>query len=103
MRVEKDIFLEEIERATTNSGRNQTKKKCNEERPRKEASMRVRRYHVYTPLNISLTDIYKEVRQVERFPKPKFSTQWLVSIGHYFASITTISSIRRRIATTSKM
>ena len=31
----------------------------------------VERYHEYTPLNISLADLYKEVGQVERFPKLK--------------------------------
>lgn len=73
MWVERYIFLEEIEKATTNPRRSQSKKKSNEERSRKEACTRVGRYHEYTPLNVSLTNLYKEVGQVERFPKPKSS------------------------------
>ena len=71
MSVEKYMFLKETEKSTTNSGRSQTKKKSNEKRPRKETHMRVRRYHEYTPLNVSIIDLYKEVGQVERFPKSK--------------------------------
>ena len=58
MRAEKYIFLEETEKATANSRRNQTKKKPNanqEESPRKEVrTLRVEKYHEYTPLNIPL-------------------------------------------------
>ena len=38
--------------------------------------MTVKRYHEYTPLNVSLTDLYRKVKQVERFPKPK--TFWII-------------------------
>ena len=72
MRAEKYTFLEETKKATTNLGRNQTEKKLNanqEERPRKETRAKVGRYHEYTLLNVSLTNLYREVRQVERFPK----------------------------------
>ena len=33
--------------------------------------MKFERFHEYTPFNVFLADLYKEVRQVERFPKPK--------------------------------
>ena len=33
--------------------------------------IRVKEYHDYTPFNMSLADLYKEVKQTERFPKPK--------------------------------
>ena len=71
MRGEKCIFFEETRRATAILGRNQTEKKFNEERPRKEMHMRVGRYHKYTPLKVSPANLYKEVKQVERFPKLK--------------------------------
>ena len=74
MRAEKYIFLEEPEKATSNSGRHQTEKKPNanpEERSRKKTGVVVERYHEYTFLNVSLADLYREVGQVERFPKPK--------------------------------
>ena len=32
---------------------------------------RVERYHHYTPLNVSLADLYKEFEQMERFPWSK--------------------------------
>ena len=55
-------------------GRIQTEKKPNanqEECSRKEMRARIYRYHEYIPLNVSQTDPYKEVGQVERFSKPK--------------------------------
>ena len=43
-----------------------------EVRPWKEAwTSRVGRYREYTPLNVSITDLYIKVGQVERFPKLK--------------------------------
>ena len=73
MRTEKYIFLEETEKAIANSGRNQTEwKNANQdERPRKETHLRAGKYHEYTPLNVSLADLFREVGQVERLPKPK--------------------------------
>lgn len=74
MRAKKCFFLEETKKATANFGRNHTKKKSNanqEEHMRKETRVRVGRYHEYTLLDVSLADLYKEVGQVERFPKLK--------------------------------
>ena len=75
MRAEKYILLEATEKATTNLGRDQIKKKTKahqEEHPRKEArASSVAKYHEYTPFNVLLADLYKEVGQVERFPKLK--------------------------------
>lgn len=75
MRAEKYIFLKEIEKATVNSGRNHPEKKSNahsEECPRREArTLRVGRYHKFTPLNVSLANLYREVGKVERFSKLK--------------------------------
>ena len=75
LRVERYIYLEKTQRATTNSTKNQVEKNPgpqHEKRPKKEPrALRVRRFHYYTPLNVSLANLYKEVRQVERFPKPK--------------------------------
>ena len=75
LRVERYIYLEEMQKATANSGKNQAERKSGpqqKEHPRKEArAPKVGRYHDYTPLNMSLTDLYREVRQVEPFPKPK--------------------------------
>ena len=41
------------------------------QKPKEPRAPRVERYHDYTPLNVSLTNLYKEVGQVKRFPKPK--------------------------------
>ena len=71
MKAEMNIFLKEIKKANTNLGRGQIEKKSNEERPRKEMRTRVRRYHEYTPLNVSLAELYREVGHVERLPKLK--------------------------------
>ena len=58
-----------------NSAKKQAEKKSgpqHEERPKKEPmALSVERFHDYPPLNVSLDNLYKEVRQVERFPKPK--------------------------------
>ena len=32
---------------------------------------RASKYHEYKPLNVSLSEMFREVGQVERFPKPK--------------------------------
>ena len=75
VRAKRYIYLKEIQRVTANLARSQVKKKPGpqqEDRQRKQPRVpRVGRYHDYTPLNVSLTRLYKEVRQVERFPKPK--------------------------------
>lgn len=43
-----------------------------EDRSRKEGKMhRVGKYYEYTPLNISLIDLYKEICQAERLPQPR--------------------------------
>ena len=57
--------------AKRNNGVSQVKSSPKEDiRTRKETQTpRVRRYTEYTPLNVSLTDLYKEVYQIERFPK----------------------------------
>ena len=69
------IYLEETQKAMANLVKKQAKKKPtpqHEERQRKEArAPRVGRYHDYTPFKVSLADLYKEVGQVEKFPKPK--------------------------------
>ena len=69
------IYLEETQKATTSCAKNQAEKNpCPqyEERQKKEPrAPGVRRFHDYTPLNVSLTDLYREVGQVEKFPKPK--------------------------------
>ena len=77
-------------------GRNQTEKKSNEKSPRKETRMKVGRYHKYTPLNVSLANLYKEIGQVERFPKPKALKIKDITNRSLFYIIT-VSSIRRRI------
>ena len=61
MRAEKYIFLEEIERAIP--GKNQAKKKNanQDDCPWKEAHLRAGKYHEYSPLNVSLTDLFREV------------------------------------------
>ena len=73
IRVEKYIFLEEIEKATANPKRHQSDKKTGgqDEHPRKDVRARAGKYSEYTPLNVSLSELFREVGQVERFPKPK--------------------------------
>ena len=52
-----------------NSAKSQAEKKPSpqqEDCHKKESkTLRVGKYHDYTPLNVSLADLYKEVRQVE--------------------------------------
>ena len=75
VRAEKYIYLEETQRATASSIKNQAEKKPGpqyEEHQKKELrAPRVRRFHDYTPLSVYLADLYREVGQVEIFPKPK--------------------------------
>ena len=75
IRAKRYIYLEETQRATASSAKNQAKKKPGpqyEEHQKKEPrASRVGRFHDYTPLSVSLADLYREVRQVEKFPKPK--------------------------------
>ena len=75
VRAEKYIYLEETQRATTSLAKNQAEKKPGpqyEERQKKESrTPRVERFHDYTPLSVSLADLYREVGQVEKFPKSK--------------------------------
>ena len=73
LRAEKYIYLKETQKATVNSAKGQAENKpgsqhedCQWKEPR---APRVGRFHA--PLNMSLASLYKEVRQVEKFPKPK--------------------------------
>ena len=73
--MERYIYLEETQKATTNSRKNQAEKKPgphHEERQKKEPrAPKVGRFHDYTPLNVSLANLYKEVGQVKGFSNPK--------------------------------
>ena len=75
VRAERYIYLEETQRTTANSAKNQVEKKLGlqyEEHQKKEPSeLRVGRFHDYTSLCVSLADLYREVGQVEKFPKLK--------------------------------
>ena len=75
VRVERYIYLEETQRATASLAKNQAEKKSGpqyEERQKKEPKApRVGRFHDYTPLSVSLADLYREVGQVEKFLKAK--------------------------------
>ena len=75
VKEERYIYLEETQRATSTSAKNQTGKKPGsqyEERQKKEPmALRVERFHNDNPLNVSLADLYREVGQVEKFLKPK--------------------------------
>ena len=75
VRAERYIYLEETQKATTNSVKTQAEKKQGPqhgEHPKKEPrAPKVGRFHDYTLLNVSLADLYKEVGQVKRFLKPK--------------------------------
>ena len=73
IRVEKYIFPEETEKATANPGRHQSDKKTGgqDEHSRKDVCSRAGKYNEYTPLNVSLCELIRELGQVERFPKPK--------------------------------
>ena len=75
LRAKRYIYVQEMQKATVNSIRNQTEKKSGlqqEDCSRKEArTPRVERFHNYTPFNVSLANLYKEVEQAEHFPKPK--------------------------------
>ena len=65
VRAKRYIYLEETQKATTNSVKTQAEKKPgpqHEESPKKETrAVRVGRFQDYTPLNVSLADLYKEV------------------------------------------
>ena len=73
IKAKKYIFLEEIEKATANSGRHQSDKKAGgqDEHPRKDTHSRAGKYNEYNPLNVSLSELFREVAQFESFPKPK--------------------------------
>ena len=64
---------------------------------------RVGRYHDYTPHNVSVAELCKEVGQVERFLKQKALEWGLTQIGSYFASTTTALDIRLKFATIFEM
>ena len=65
VRVERYIYLEETQKAMANSGKNHGAQRSSlqrEERLRREAQTpRVEKFCNYTPLNVSLTNLYKEV------------------------------------------
>ena len=73
IRAEKYIFLEETGEAATNSRRHQSDKKAGgqDEHWRKGICSKASKYNEYTPLNVSLSKLFWEVGQVERFLKPK--------------------------------
>ena len=70
MRAEKYIFLEETEKVTASSGRNQFKKKNanQDERLRKVTRSRVRKYHEYTPSTCPSPIRFKKSNKLKDFP-----------------------------------
>ena len=75
VRAEKYIYFEETQRTIANSVKNHGAIRSSwqtEEHPRKESCIpKFEKYRDYTPLIVSLVDLYKEVGKTERFLKPK--------------------------------
>ena len=75
--MEKYIYLEETQRATADAvrshGTSQVKlsPKRDERLQKEPRKLRVCRYSEYASFNEYLADLYKEVSQAKRFPKPK--------------------------------
>ena len=107
VRAEKYIYLKETQRAMVNSAKSQAENNPGlqyEEHQKKEPkASKVGRFHDYTSLSVSLADLYREVGQVEKFPKPKAIRYGPTLIGSYSVNTTTTLGIRRRIAMISRM
>ena len=60
---QRSIFLEETKKATANSGRHPSDKKAGgqDEHPRKDIRSRASKYNKYTPLNVALSKLFREV------------------------------------------
>ena len=70
-RAEKYIFLEETEKVTANPGRHQSDKKVVKTNTQGRTCIQGPVNTMSIPLNVSLSELFREAGQVERFPKPK--------------------------------
>ena len=99
--------MEETQRATASSVKNQAKKKSGpqyKKHQKKELrAPRVGRFHDYTPLSVSLADLYRKVGQVENSQSRRQFGYEPTPIGPFSVNTTAASDIRRRIATIFRM
>ena len=103
VRVERYIYLEETQRVTISLAKNQAEKKpgpqyeeCQKKEPK---APRVRRFHDYTPLSVSIADLYiGRLDRLKNSQSQKLFGYGPTLIGPYSVNTTMTLGTRQRIA-----